>query len=390
MLKDKLFNIIKGSSQIKHMEGFRGEVEIKAWKNGELFYHDGGSNTVTVWARHANIHLLSGNSFANTGNRTINVETGVVAYSKPLLTVNDHSEVTNKDGILISGKQYFWDSSEFNECIPSNPSPSDADYAFPFFPTKMLFGTGYEFTSWASMPEAFQTRLSTTFDPENGFTEAQFNNPATLTSSPNYYSNTVVDNVLSKTRTVNDVFSGSIPETGVDAKLQSVNYENQYGINGAVKSCGFTTFNAGPPKSMYNEITADTAQYIFDGDKTNAIVRGLGRPSFIYCRRGATPEYQITADSTKEYNNRITFTVVMPEQTDMSNTFYPYNGYTIKEAGLFCDGIVKRGNIQPGVGDPGWGPFNCMPQGLMFAKRKITPITKNKDIKISISWALYL
>jgi len=401
MLKDKLFSVLKNSVDSKYVSDFKGEVEIKAWKNGVLFYHDGGSNTVTSWARHSNIHLLSGNSFSNSANRQI--ETSVTAYSRPAEPSDSffpHTTTKNADGLLVSGQQFFWD---YATCVdlfkPTNPSPDDGTaYNKPYFPTKMLFGTGFEFETFEGLPHSptdFSYYLNSINNPNEGFSSGDFNYTY-KNNGINYYSNTI-DNItkdMIKTRTVNDISSGSIPEEATmvwSDKLLYKNFQSQTGIDGAIKTGGIVGISSNvSPITVFNEF-GPTNSYNQTNDTLEKQYRGIGRPCFIYSKRGANSEISITADNDKDFDNRITFTVVMPEQTNENFQFYPYNGWTLKEAGLFCDAsLIRGGDAIPSSGENGYLPYSCMPQGIMMAKRKITPITKTKDVKISISWSLFL
>lgn len=400
MLKNKLFNIVKSST--KFVEGFRGEVEVKAWRNGELFYHDGGSNTVTIWSRHANIHLLSGMQYSLDGN-TISPapggETHDTRFTCRPAASGDHTAAINMDGYLISGEQYFWDYATFTTNCLNPVVPHNGQEIYPFFPTKMLFGTGREYTNWTGgvagddrpVPAEFQSVLSA--PPPDGYDYTQASFDALISSRHNYYSNirpTSDPTTLKNARTVNDIYNGPLTEASVPIAA----FESDYGVDGAIKNSGI--YQASNSTTLLNLLdTTDTEAWDAGNKVIKPRYRGVGYPAFIYCKRKiGSSEIAVIPDDAKDFNNRITFTVVMPEQTIVDPIgFYPYNDWTIKEAGLFCDSRLVRktesGN-PPSPGEDGYAQYNCMPNGIMMAKRKITPITKTADVKISVTWSLFL
>lgn len=402
MLKNKLFSkslldkILEDDGK-KEEDGFqravdfRGEVEIKAWKDGKLFYHDGGPNAITLWARHANIHLLSGNSYSSQGGE-------IGTWSQPVQ--NSHSTLKNLDGILLSGEQYFWDWPIYDNNFKHKYPEGNSEYKFPFFPTKMLFGTGFEFDTYTNAPQVFKTKWEA--DPINNLNEATFNS-SLKEQTANFYSNRIFNNSLERRRTVNDILAGPISENqnlienDVKEVLLSENYSRQYGINGAIKNGGINEISGGT--NLKSELDgSDPGPYDQNQGRLKDVYRGIGRPAFIYANRtpytsiyNTAQEICVRADEGSQFDNRVSFTVVMPEQTNQQNTFYPYNGWIIKEAGLFCDAVLRRGGATSfSPESDGYAPFKYMPNGIMIAKRKITPITKTADVRIAINWSLFL
>lgn len=72
--------------------------------------------------------------------------------------------------------------------------------------------------------------------------------------------------------------------------------------------------------------------------------------------------------------NKVTFSVKLPG----GGTDYPYDGYVISEAGLFCDAALKvttDNNID-----------NNMRTGTMMAYRTFYGITKNESIDVTFNW----
>lgn len=376
MLKDILetnFNIVRVRDDDDKIQlNLRGELDIKGYRGNELVYHDGGDNTIMLWAKHSVIHLLTGDAFSNKGadakNRPINA---------------DHSNLSpfnNGDGMLLSGNQYWWDGSTIPEHW-SRPAASPAGYNFPMFPTKLLFGTGKEFPSWASINPAEQALLTS----KQGWNSGNFD--TNINHADNYYSNLTTNSdknglyPLIKTRTVDDVYSG---------KLVGVPANNEWGVEGAIRD-GLARNNDGNP-SWFSTGTQTLVQQN----------RGIGKPSFIYFQRSeserwteTTSEVYLTRNASENYEHKITFTLQMPDQTaENGNTadwFYPYNGYTLKVVGLFTDArLCLRNTIPASSSDPDYYPYNNMSSGFMIAKRYIAPIVKTPDLRLSVQWSLYL
>jgi hypothetical protein len=72
--------------------------------------------------------------------------------------------------------------------------------------------------------------------------------------------------------------------------------------------------------------------------------------------------------------NKVTFSVKLPG----GGTNYPYDGYVISEAGLFCDAALKVTKDQ--IID------NNMRTGTMMAYRTFYGISKNESIDITFNW----
>src|SRR5271157_1409246 len=146
---------------------FRGELEIIGTKDNKIYHYDKGDNTVTVFAKHAMMHILTGESFTTTGiQRSLSPTDHYTAY----VWAGDSNH--NNDGTMISNNQYFgsptfpsslgWWSRGDSRLPPANT------YIYPYFPTKMLFGTGFEFASYSGgsypMGSDFQTYYTNTIN----------------------------------------------------------------------------------------------------------------------------------------------------------------------------------------------------------------------------------
>jgi len=387
----------------------KGELTITAEKNGEVIHYDKGHNVVTVWAKHATMHLLTSESFSTHG--TVLEETGEeLVYSSRSIADGDHQEgILNADGTLISGDQYLGDNSDYYDAgltqhkhfnKPANLNVEGAvgdsagvdGFIFPFFPTKMLFGTGIEFSAWDSVSAAGRdgadTDITSYVHAKNGsWNLSDFNTH--VDDLTNYYSNIWNEDTkkLVPARTVNDVYSGVIAGASPT--------EFDFGIPGAIKDATYR----GTSESHKLEMV-DGKQF------ASGSFRGIGRPSFIYTTRnrfmkeGSEVRLQVGSTvGTGDLESKITFTVVMPEQP--TGEFYPYNGYTLKMAGLFADSRMLLGNYVPqddfitaptttDFTENEYSNYQKMPGGLIWAKRKIAPIYKSHDVKITAQWTIYL
>lgn len=360
------------------LKEYKGELELIGRKGKEIVYYDRGPNTVTIWAKQATMHLLTGESFSSHGQQRSFDET------------TDHTTLLNTDGTLMSGEQYFsnntdpyysldtrWSKSTVDASVSKgDASATDDEMKYPFFPTKMLFGTGFEYASWSVIPADYQTYYTSL-----GWDQATFD--SNISNADNDYSNAYTGTILTKKRTMNDIYSTAISSPAVT--------DEDFAITGAVKT-GFYT----------NQTTQQaTYTYLDGGDRfLNKAYQGVGKPAFVYAKRTSRyfedgSEIQLSVDSNIE--NKITYSVVLPEQSGGSaGVFYPYNGYVIKEAGLFCDAKFVLFNTNPD-GVPAnedttteLDNFNSMPYGLMFAKRYVAPFTKTADVSLTARWTLYL
>lgn len=361
------------------LKTLRGEIEVIGYKNGKMFHYDKGDNTVTIYAKHSTMHCLTGESFTSHGTQRSFVNA-------------DHSETipgegVNSDGTLISGEQFFTNYANFGiddkwskstvtaSTIEGDVTSNSTDIKHSFFPAKMLFGTGFEFENWAeigSILQNYQTQYGT-----EGWTSANFDE--LIPDDSNDYSAEWDggSNDLIQKRSMNDILSGKLTTPPIT--------DEDFGIKGAIKNGDYT--ESSTQKASY--ITTDGINELLVQER-----RGIGKPCFVYPKRenrffAAGSEAQLSSDNYIE--NKLTLSVTLPEQTGASTgIFYPYNGYTLKEAGLFTDARMVLNNTAPTLGQGDYEHYNKMPYGMLFAKRYITPITKDANISISIRWTLYL
>jgi hypothetical protein len=375
ILKNGFYYLVDSRKNHDKMYSMRGEVEIFGRKNGKLFYHDKGPNTVTMWAKHSMMHVLSGESFSATGQQRS--KSSADHYTAAFAG----DSAFNKDGTLLSNEQFFssvkfpgtlgwWSKGDSN-------IPSAANYIYPYFPTKILFGTGYEYASYAAMPADFQTYYPT------GTWSAAW---AQVANADNNYSNTfggATGDSLYKMKTMNDIYSTTLVTPTI--------VDSDFGVPGAVKT------------GLYESLKGDSGKLesISGNYFLQKAYQGVGLPAFIYCKRESR-FYQSGTEVALDYDasveNKITFTVTMPEQTGTNaGIFYPYNGNVLKVAGLFCDArFILRNDIPSDDAHSDdsalqeYKNYLKMPYGIMMAKRYISPITKSHDVSITARWTLYL
>ena len=416
MLKDDIQKdyekLLKEKSKEDNMSdnmnmSFKGELEIWATKNGKIIHHDKDHNIVTNWAKHATMHMMTSEAYSTHGNRVLT--TGVTAYTKREESGHILSSA-NPDGTMISNEQYLGDNTNYYnggsykyQTIPNpNVSPdtspiigdSNDGFVYPFFPTKMLFGTGVEYRSWQAVADDGRdgSGLDGYGNPSNGsWTQQSFEDFLIDGNQPiysNYYS-ALWDGTnyeLIRTRTLNDVYSGALTD-----EINPIT-ENSFAVKGAIKDATFDGSNA------LTVLTLNDGKYFAAGS-----YRGIGQPVFIYATRG--PRFMQDGDvlldigevsGTEHLESKITFTIIMPEQPN--GEFYPYNGYTLKVAGLFADTAMLLKNTVPtqdntnndDVTNLEYSSYAKMPSGLMWATRNISPIYKSHDTQIIAQWTIYL
>lgn len=414
MLKDKFskfFNKSKNSEPLKLniMDGF---VDIKGYKvkaNGskELIYHDCGDNVVTDWMRHAIMVMLTGCVFSQNGKDFIPSTTPEGSrssnncFSMPGSTSEYHSKQNkrNLDGYLLNGEQYFFDADKITKKYSmASDETSFANNKYAMFPTKILFGTGKEYSSWdilQSENEAanatWYTEMVNSYGGNLASAKSNFDN--NIDSTCNSFSGSISKNIytgngkITKMRTVND------PDTSSSIISTTSTMNKNYGVVGAVKTMYFDDTN----DRVYLQSTMSD-----QGKLLKPIYRGVGRPCFIYFNTPRTDnnsiyegwdspsaEVYLSKDSTSNYLNKITFSITMPSQSASSGAigaYYPYNGYTLKQMGLYNDALLTTSST--GSSDTNTYPYLNMQHGMLLALKNITAFQKSADVEMKISWTL--
>lgn len=387
MLKDILknnFTVLMGSRAkydlVDRFKPIHGVLEVFGWENGKLFHYDNGSNTITRFGKHAMMHVLTGESFAGGGASYGNLRAPAPANHYTAGFPGDSN--WNNDGTLISNYQYF-DSPTFPGSMgwwskADSGISGFGTYLYPFFPTKMLFGTGYEFPNFTSMGADFQAYYNGV-----GITSSTW---AYVGDATNTYSNNfggVSGDSMVKCKTINDIYSTTLSTPVI--------LDSDFGIPGAIKD------------GIYHSDKADSQklQQITGSYYSNYNYWGVGKPSFVYCRRESRfyqSGSEVGLDFDSDVENKITYTVTLPEQVGSSaGKFYPYNGFVLKVAGLFCDARFFLRDFIPAndaqsldSGLQEYKNYLKMPGGMLIAKRYIAPITKSASVSITFRWTLYL
>jgi hypothetical protein len=165
-----------------------------------------------------------------------------------------------------------------------------------------------------------------------------------------------------------------------------------YGVVGAIKTVYF--------EEADNDLLQTTLTQ--EGKLLKPINRGIGRPCFIYFNtpqrdnkvyegwdQPEAAEVSLSKDASANYLNKITFNITMPSQDATSNSigaYYPYNGYTLKQMGLYNDAHLTT--TTNASNDLTSYPYNNMQCGMLLAIKNITAFQKNADTEIRLQWTL--
>ena len=398
-----------------------GYVDIKAYKhdkdgNKTMVYHDTGDNTITDWMRHAIMLMLSGYSLSFNGNNVINSFESAKdkdQISKPNLDYHSSSENKgyNKDGYCLNGEQYLWDGENKNSKIgyPIIGNPDfyvDSREQYSLFPTKVLLGTGCEYTDWQSLKDAneeenatwYTNMINTYGDGDVIVAEKAFNSMLGLESDgdicqSNQYSGTIgLQGLYSGSGSLVRAITVNDPDNTTNVS-SSAEMSKRYGVVGAIKTI-YCPDSASDCSDYLEETVSDSGRLI------KGKYRGAGRPCFIYFNRTSqtkhnkldwdevTSDISVQRDSSSNYLNRITFRVVIPAQssgTGAVGEYNPFNGYTFKQIGLFNDALI---NTVSDANNTKTKQALNMPCGMMLAVKNIQNFTKTADESIEFTWTL--
>lgn len=398
-----------------------GYVDIKAYKhdkdgNKTMVYHDTGDNTITDWMRHAIMLMLSGYSLSYNGNNVIDSNESAKdkeQISKPNLDYHSSSENKgyNKDGYCLNGEQYLWDGENKNSKI-GYPIMGNLDFyadgqeQYSLFPTKVLLGTGCEYTDWQSLKDAneeenatwYTNMINTYGDGDVIVAEKAFNSMLGLENDgdicqSNQYSGTIgLQGLYSGSGSLVRAITVNDPDNTTNVS-SSAEMSKRYGVVGAIKTI-YCPDNASDCSDYLEETISDSGRLI------KGRYRGAGRPCFIYFNRSSqttqskldwdevTSDISVQRDSSSNYLNRITFRVVIPAQssgTGAVGEYSPFNGYTFKQIGLFNDALI---NTVSDANNPKTKQASNMPCGMMLAVKNIQNFTKTADESIEFTWTL--
>lgn len=451
MIKDKLTeaveagleNIKKGDDHIPL--NMRGELEVIVKdRDGNVISYERGHNQVTNLAKMAIIHLLAGevgvidskvysmpestSESAVTLQRVYALETSSPEDPKAEIVSSfnpsNHSTTQNLDGQLVSGEQFFYngatyaseDVSQLSQVLPKDVSGSSLKFNFP---TKMLFGTGMEAYNAASMNSEYATEINTTETTDlSTATILRLNGVAQGNTIPdNFWSgcSSSGDGIASSATKLSNWYSNSkfrcrTLQPSTPSAMAAVPNAADTSIKGAIKNCFITT-------------TGDASKYNATTKMAYPEYRGYGYPCFIYAKRSTEKFYEAEENNHETYYERnaalgsvpyeteITYTVDMPAQPVNSNevtTFYPYNGWILKQAGLFSDSRFRirsedlSGSSQLSErvllektndslrSDDARAYRDSVGGQLLFTRNLSSPILKTADNEISFIWHIFI
>ena len=420
MLKDIFIKKNKDSTNEKILKSIAdGYVDIKAYKHFEdgskkLVYHDTGDNTVTNWMRHAIMLMLSGYSLSNDGKKSFNSSTSQVdneQITKP--SSEYHTDDTNADGYCLNGSQYLWSSTELKGYpVSSNNDLYNDPETYAIFPTKILLGTGCEYTDWASLKEENEEDNATWYanmvkqygDGDEDLAAKNFNMLTGITESTdttesqnytcNVYSGTIgIQGVYSGNGTIQKSVNVNDPDTTTNIST-SADMANRYGVVGAIKTLYLPKEGDEFSKKIIESTVSDSGRLL------QGKYRGAGRPCFVYFNRTKidssngeldwdkqVSDIYVSKDTSTDFLNRITFRVVIPAQssgTGQVGTYNPFNGYTFKQVGLFNDVLFSTRSAKNADSIA----RRNMPCGMMLAVKNIQNFSKTADTSIEFTWTL--
>ena len=120
------------------------EVIVKDYHTGEIIRHDDDHNQLQDWAKHSIAFLSAGRQFCTWGNHGEEInDVGGTPYSV------DHYEDGSNTNLITSSPWTYSDSlsglvqkRDFNLGDSLDTNITNGTPIYPFFPTKMRFGTG--------------------------------------------------------------------------------------------------------------------------------------------------------------------------------------------------------------------------------------------------------
>lgn len=447
MIKDKIADAVQASlDNMKKGDDYiplnmRGELEVIVKdREGNIVSYERGHNQVTKLAKMAIIHLLAGEigvvdsdvfSIEHSGESSdfqrVYSLNDVVNSAKifPRYERSNHTNSSNLDGTLVSGSQFFYDGDEYDNGITyrlTQVAPYDAsDHTLKLnfnFPTKMLFGTGVEAYDSDSLNNAYLTDFGQAISTSaamrlNGYTlnpgeiSAKFfagcssdggdlDGVSTQKKLSNWYSNGVY-----RCRTLQPASSQQMFTTPINTDTS---------IKGAIKNCYITS-------------TEDTDKYNATTKMAVNDYRGYGYPCFIYAKRSTGSFYNASegnqevyyqmnsALGSTPYETEITYTVNMPAQPVNSSSissFYPYNGWILKQAGLFSDSRFKLrsednkeessvykeeyflSQIAGNESDNAKIYRDSVGGQMLFTRNLSSPIMKTADTEVVFVWHIFI
>lgn len=457
MIKDKLAEAVKtGLNNIKKGDDhvplqMRGELEVIVKdRDGNILSYERDHNQVTKLAKMAIIHLLAGEigtidqpldlveNERTAGMRALYLEGSSPDPQFPRVQIPSkfdpgteqnpkHSMSLNKDGQLVSGMQFFYDGFQVINTnkisILSQVMPYEGNDLYAFnYPTKMLFGTGLEAYDGESFDAAYADALIDRSVKVSFSTAARINGYSSREASQmtieRFFMNLDATGGLSTNDFLSNWYSSGpyrcrTLQPATTEPLSATPDSGDTAIKGAIKNC-YITSTSEDDKNKYNPST----KMAFPD------YRGYGYPAFIYATRSTDTFYKSSKDNTnvfyqkndifdvEPYETELTYTVVMPAQPVNSNriedSYYPYNGWILKQAGLFCDSryMLRSRNNDPDLGEAKFIELvnsgnkddsnsahiyrDSVGGQMLFTRNLSSPIMKTADTEIAFVWHIFI
>lgn len=458
MIKDRLTeaieanleNIKKGDDHIPI--GMRGELEVIVKdRDGNIKSYERDHNQVTKLAKMALLHLLAGEvgtvdseifSVPESNNdlrRAYKLSDSKGDIYKKICSgfnPDNHSasEFRNLDGQLVSGQPYFYDGNTIDngerttllsQVYPTPVNAQTGDRLQFNFPTKMLFGTGLEDKNGTDVETTYSNDFGATVTPGaiavlNGYSSGtsdlsiMFKGCSSAADSEYGISQ---QKKLSNWYSANAYRCRTLQPASTDP-MKTLPTANDTAIKGAIKNCFIeeSAYDA----SLYNPTTKMAL----------APYRGFGYPCYIYALRSTRSFYHdnegnrevyygvnttLGGDSAS-YETEVTYTVVMPAQpvaSDSITTFYPYNGWVLRQAGLFCDSRFQIRSVDDTVttgapalseaaflndvnssvasdSDNAHNYRDSVGGQMLFTRNLSSPILKTADDEVTFIWHIFI
>lgn len=456
MIKDRLTEaieanyekILKGDDHIPI--GMRGELEVIVKdRDGNIKSYERDHNQVTKLAKMALLHLLAGEIGTHdsdvysvpegtgiNGRRVYAIDNGeapspgtkIVSYFTP----ENHTTTQNLDGQMVSGLPYFFSGTDVqNNTNKSTKLSQVAPFSEVFdggkhlsfnFPTKMLFGTGLEDHDLTSVIQTYTTDFGTSLSSAailvlNGYSASYNSGNLSEDFFKGCSSDTTVSSYdISQDKRLSNWYSAdayrcrTLQPASTNA-MKTNPTSDDTALKGAIKNC-------------FIESTSDDSLYNPTTKMAMAPYRGYGYPCFIYATR-STDSFYKNEDGNREvyyglndalgssvYETEVTYTVVMPAQPVASNniaTFYPYNGWVLRQAGLFCDSRYKIRTVPDNDATLGESTFISRIQSsdpgqsnnahtyrdsvggqMLFTRNLSSPILKTADDEVTFIWHIFI
>lgn len=432
-VRDSLNNIKKGDDHIPL--NMRGELEVIVKdRDGNVLSYERGHNQVTNLAKMAIIHLLAGEigvvdsdvfSIPETSGvdfqRTYALGEATSPFAKitSSFTPTNHTQTDNLDGQLVSGEQFFYVGANYvaerinqlSQITAKDISNDDLKFNFP---TKMLFGTGMEASNQDAVALEYRNEIgenlnTATICKLNGYS-ADTSLPTTFFNGCSYAADVIADSgtKLSNWYSNSKLRCRTLQPATPDALITTPSGSDT-SIKGAIKNCFITSTN-------------DSNKYNGENKMAQPDYRGFGYPCFIYAKR-STNNFYVKGDGNHEvhyemndalgatpYETELVYTVDMPPQPVNSRevtTFYPYNGWILKQAGLFSDSRFRlRSEDNSTTSEYSEASLLSKTNGnesddvksyrdsvggqMLFTRNLSSPILKTPDNEVTFHWHIFI